>query len=333
MKLALLVLFTNLIVFVYCADDQGGLTIQPLPRFTCNPYEVKPDEPVPTNVNQLAPHNIDVIMSMGDSMTAAFAATSGRFLNVPILPREDRYLSYVSGGGSMQYTVNNFLSLYNRNIEGSSSGQTLPIDALEVFGHHIEPFMTGVVGLNAALSGAKIQDIPQEIDFLVEQLQTTYKDTIDFENSWKMATILIGANNLCVACNNNTSDFPENFGAMLNSSISQLYTSIPRVRLNLLPMFNISQVYYWSRENKYCTDIWNLFDECPCLSGKDSTEQDRQIVNDYAVQYRQQVNQIAEYWQAKNLSTFSVTVQPFTGSLKIINGVCSYFYLLAIIVH
>ena len=186
--------------------------------------------------------------------------------------------------------------------------------------------MTGVVGLNAALSGAKIQDIPQEIDFLVQQLQTTYKDTIDFENSWKVATLLIGANNLCVACNNNTSDFPETYGSMLNQSIAQLESSIPRVRLNLLPMFNITQVYYWSRANTYCTKIWNLFDECPCLSGRDSTEQDRQIVNEYAVKYRQQIDEVAAYWQEKNSSTFSVTVQPFTGSLKIINGVSSCYH-------
>ena len=312
------VIFSLLFVFALCSEE-GGIPVSPLPRFTCNPYEVEPDEPAPTNVNQLAPHNIDVIMSMGDSMTAAFAATAGKLLSTPLIPREDRYLSYTAGGGSMQYTVNNFLKLYNKNILGYSSGQTLPIDGLEIFGHHIDPQLKEIVGLNAGISGAKVQDIPQEIDYLVSQLQTTYADTIDFENSWKMATILIGANNLCVACHNNTADSPETYGQLLNSSIAQLEASIPRVRVNILPMFNITQVYYWSRTNTYCTRIWDLFEECPCLT-KDSTEQDLQTVNDYAVEYRKQIDNIAAYWQSKNSSTFTVSVQPITESLKIING-------------
>lgn len=116
MRVALVALLV--FISVCYGADEGGLNIVPLPRFTCNPYEVDPNEPAPTNVNQLAPHNIDVVMSMGDSMTAAFAATAGKLLSVPIIPREDRYLSYTSGGGSLQYTINNFLSLYNHNIEG-----------------------------------------------------------------------------------------------------------------------------------------------------------------------------------------------------------------------
>lgn len=307
------------IIAIGFGAEEGGLPIVPLPRFTCNPYEVLPNEDPPTNVNQLAPHNIDVIMSMGDSMTAAFAATAGELFDLPLVPREDRYLSYSAGGGSMQYTISNFLKLYNKNILGFSSGQTLPIDGLEIMGHHINPQAKQIVGLNAAISGAKVQDMSQEIDYIVDQLQTTYADTIDFDNSWKVATILIGANNLCVVCHNNTADTPETYGALLNSSIAQIEASIPRVRVNLLPMFNITQVYYWSRTNQYCTRIWDLFEECPCLT-KESTEQDRRMVNDAAVAYREQVDNIAAYWQSKNSSTFSVTVQPITESLKIING-------------
>jgi len=314
-----------LFLALWCASlvfgaEEAGLPVAPLPRFTCNPYEVPPDDQPPTDINKLAPHNIDVIMSMGDSITAAFAATAGKVLTVPIIPREDRYLSYTSGGGSEQYTVHDFLQLYNENVQGGSIGQTLPIDALEIGGHHITPIKTGVVGLNAALSGAKIQDISQEIDFLVQQLKTEYNQTVDFENSWKMATMLIGANNLCVVCHNNTADTPETFGQLLNASIAQMYSSIPRVRLNILPIFNITQVYAWSQTNRYCTDIWGILDECPCLSSHSSTNADRHAVNVAAVQYRQVVDDVVAYWQSQTLNDFAVTVQPFSGSLKIING-------------
>ena len=50
-SLIVAVLITAVVLCVIGAEE-GGLPIQPLPRFTCNPYEVRPDEPRPTNVNQ-----------------------------------------------------------------------------------------------------------------------------------------------------------------------------------------------------------------------------------------------------------------------------------------
>ena len=52
--------------------------------------QVPPNDKPATNVNELRAHDIKVIMAMGDSMTAAFAATSGHILDPPLVPREDR---------------------------------------------------------------------------------------------------------------------------------------------------------------------------------------------------------------------------------------------------
>ena len=176
------------------------------------------------------------------------------------------------------------------------------------------------MGLNAALSGALIQDINQEINYLVNELKTTYKDSVDMEKSWKMATLLIGANNLCRACENYTDDTPETFGRLLNESISKLYREIPRVRLNLLPIFNLSQVYLWAQQGEYCTEVWDLLEECPCLNMRNPSFSNRRLVDVAALGYRQQISLIADYWQSLELDTFSVTVQPFLENMKIING-------------
>lgn len=183
------------------------------------------------------------------------------------------------------------------------------------------------MGLNAAISGAKVQDISGQIDYLVTQLTTTYNSSVDFENDWKVATILIGANNLCVACYNETANTPQTYAQLMNDSIAQIYQSIPRVRLNVLPMFNITQVYYWSQENQYCKRVWRLLDECPCLSSAQSTETDRRLVNDNAVQYRALLSEVVQYWQSLNLESFSVTIQPFSETVRIINGVCDLFLI------
>jgi len=132
---------------------------------------------------------------------------------------------------------------------------------------------------------------------------------------------LIGANNLCVACYNSTDNSPSTYAQLMNSSLAQIYHSIPRVRVNVLPMFNITQVYYWSQTNEYCKRIWRLLDECPCLSSHSSTETDRRLVNQNAVEYRSLLDEVVQYWQSLNLETFAVTLQPFTDSVKIINGI------------
>ena len=36
-----------------------------------------------------------------------------------------------------------------------------------------------------------------QIDYLVEELTTTFSDDVDMENDWKMLTILIGAVRAC----------------------------------------------------------------------------------------------------------------------------------------
>ena len=68
---------------------------------------------------------------MGDSMTAAFGATAGKLLSKPLIPREDRYLSFSGGGGAMQYTVGNFLRLYNPAIVGGAFGRVTPLGAAQ----------------------------------------------------------------------------------------------------------------------------------------------------------------------------------------------------------
>ena len=44
--------------------------------------------------------------------------------------------------------------------------------------------------LNGAISGAKAQDVPMQIDYLVWKMQQM--EGVDFANDWKVITLLIG---------------------------------------------------------------------------------------------------------------------------------------------
>ena len=120
MKFALIFLAVALIFNfknIQCAEE-GGLPIAPLPPFNCQPYEHTAEDKA-TNVNQVRPHDVKAVMALGDSMTAAFAATAGPILSeLPYVPREDRYLSYGGGGGSMRYSLPNFLKVYSHDVIG-----------------------------------------------------------------------------------------------------------------------------------------------------------------------------------------------------------------------
>lgn len=47
-------------------------------------------------------------------------------------------------------------------------------------------------------SGAYAQNLPAQVQYIYDQMSSD--PNIDMENSWKVMTILIGANNLCLSC-------------------------------------------------------------------------------------------------------------------------------------
>jgi len=86
--------------------------------FTCPSYPRS--SPKPTSVHKLRPGDIDVVMALGDSLTAAFGAGAGSIFTVFT---EYRGMSWCIGGDSNLdsiLTVPNVLKLYNPNVKGFS---------------------------------------------------------------------------------------------------------------------------------------------------------------------------------------------------------------------
>eukprot|EP01096_Ripella_sp_DP13-Kostka_P000106 TRINITY_DN1015_c1_g1_i1.p1 TRINITY_DN1015_c1_g1~~TRINITY_DN1015_c1_g1_i1.p1 ORF type:complete len:431 (+),score=203.16 TRINITY_DN1015_c1_g1_i1:85-1293(+) len=293
----------------------------PLPFFGCQPYTILKDEfSPPTNVNQLRPHDIKALMSLGDSITAGFGMHSKHLTQSVTDLVEYRGDSFSIGGNAMQYALGNYFSVFNPDLVGPSVGYSEPISALEWHGSHLFPFNKDHSRLNAAQSGGKVEDLIDQVNYLINELKTTYATKIDYNNDWKMATILIGANNMCVACHNGTNSTPEYFRQNLNATIAKMYAEIPRLWVNVLPMFNISQVYDWVQTSSYCKDMWRTLSsgECPCQTGK-ATLQDRLLMDKAAQEYREVVWDLYYEWNAKNLTSFKFAVQPFTSRLEIID--------------
>lgn len=98
--------------------------------------------------------------------------------------------------------------------------------------------------MNAAQSAAIVQDL------LSKQLHHLHKQAvanpnIDMARDWKMLTILIGANNVCNFCNNGELEKRDNadkFEETMRQVLTQAREYFPRMVVNLVQMFNVSQV-------------------------------------------------------------------------------------------
>jgi phospholipase B1 len=255
-------------------------------------------------------------MSVGDSISAGFAMYAPHatdFNNFSSMLIEYRGDVFSIGGNDGYYTLPNFIKKYNPDLQGASIGNSLPLDYVKWKNHVIQPFDSKVTHLNGAQSGARVEDVPAQIDYLTQQLQTTYNKTVDFKNDWKILTILIGANNLCGACTSSSYSQPDFYQQQLELVLQKTYTQIPRVFVNILLMFNISQVYTCMMTSVYCITAVNFFTttECGCLTDH-TTPQQRQEMDIFGVAYNQKIYELEETWAAKNLTDFAVRVQPFT---------------------
>ncbi|KAG0335814.1 hypothetical protein BG004_008307 [Podila humilis] len=269
-------------------------------NWNCTPYPLSENDLVPPkDVWHLRPHDIKAVVSIGDSISAGFAMISARPPLATVF--EFRGKVFSGGGDAGEYTLTNFLRTYSGKITGSPSGVTLPLAHGK--------------GLNTAVSGAIAQSLPSQIARLRWQfgILGPYRK---YKKEWKVATVFIGANNLCAACGNNGVGGPEiaepsEYAAALKGALRELRDSIGPVFVNLVGIFDVTLVYELSRGYPYCE---MLFDKmpvaiCGCAT---SNAEDREKAGDLSRTYNILMEQIAEELneESKEEGTFGVAFQP-----------------------
>jgi hypothetical protein len=135
------------------------------------------------------------------------------------------------GGDEGEYTIPNFLSRYTTNeiTLGAPKGITLPLSRGKQ--------------LNNAISGAKSQELNSEISRLVRMLNTDkYKEIKD---DWKLITLFIGANNVCVLCEPPMTTLPgladaDIFEENIRNVLERIRTEVGKSFVNLVALFNVT---------------------------------------------------------------------------------------------
>jgi len=291
-----------------------GVRSIPIP-FDCPKLPVHPPA---TNARELRADDISMVMAIGDSMTAAFAA----YDNDPITAfLEYRAESWAIGANPDSLTVYNLINYFNPSAVCGAMNNTIPFDVLRMKDHDFWETNFWPSRCDAAVSEAQLRDIGEQIDYLGNMSKIYFPSEL---KGWKLLIILIGANDLCASCPSVNSPYsdPTTWLNMYDGFLEQIHEALPNTFVAITSLLNISIV--WDammaappEKEAYCMVVRKQFHECGCLDS--GLESDRAAMDLHTVAYNQGLQNLAEQWQAKNLSDFYVSVQPFLEGLVIPN--------------
>lgn len=187
-------------------------------------------------------------MSIGDSITAGFAMVDESFLGSFFEYRGQVATMGVDPGA---VTTPNFIQkISGRTVKGGSIKRSLPWEVIEWRQRKIRPHNPPIDHLNAAQGMATSRAISAQTDYLIKQM---VQEGVDVEKDWKMLTIFIGANDICVSCKR--PERADEYEKALNETLFKVKSNIPRVFVNIITMFNISQVWDSFSQYTYCNFI------------------------------------------------------------------------------
>jgi hypothetical protein len=206
-----ILVLAGVFVFAGCSSTWAKTPAPAPPPFTCP--ALTPSSSPPSDARHIRPIDVKAFLAMGDSITAAFAAKENIKLDGI---REFRGISWSIGGDDGAYTLPNYFARVSGPPHspplGASLGDQIPLEAVKIKGHPIRDWDPRVDQLNGAVSLAKVQDLDTQMDYLVAQAKKI--KGLDFGNDWKVLTLFIGANNLCISCEQGRKDAtPEFFEA------------------------------------------------------------------------------------------------------------------------
>ena len=262
-----------------------------------------------TNIADLRPCDVKVVAALGDSITAAFAASGSIW--------EYRESSFFIGMGKNSTTTANFLKQVNPAVIGGPTVGHLPEVAGE--GHDALQDI-----LSAAQSEAKIADLlpggrgPQ-IPYMISEMQELNNlGYMSLKNDWKIVNIWIGANDLCEVCKDMQPDAPHGaiyFANLLNQTLTMIHANIPKTFVNLIPFFGLGQIYNLTRPYIWCDTVHSVFSECACMFSQE--EIDRQNMDLVGTQYNTKMKDLSAWWNSQGISDFAVVVQPGNIGFKV----------------
>ncbi|KAE8750863.1 hypothetical protein FOCC_FOCC002291 [Frankliniella occidentalis] len=253
----------------------------------------------PTSVHRLRPGDVDVVASMGDSLTAANGAMA---LNVPQVTNENRGLSW-SGGGQGTWreylTLPNILKEFNPALVGYSLKDSRAFQKASVF--------------NVAEINSMSQDLPWQASNLVKRMRSDPR--VDLQRDWKVITILVGSNDFCsdMCFRKDPESLPEQHRQDLRESLRILKKHLPRTFVNLVTQPDLGRILTTMKNTSPFCELLRRF-ACSCLYGEPTKPirgRMRKIIERY-IQVEWEMGDDPEF----QTDDFALVVQPYTYKLN-----------------
>ncbi|XP_068085167.1 phospholipase B1, membrane-associated-like [Anabrus simplex] len=248
----------------------------------------------PTSVHQLRPGDIDVVGAIGDSLTAGNGIEALNMFQVFV---ENRGSAWSIGGDRTWrelLTLPNILKEFNPNLMGYSLGDSLS--------HHRSS------QFNVADPAAMSQDTHFQARNLWKRMRGDSR--IDFNNDWKLVTLMIGANDFCSnMCYVNSTELPEKHRFDLIKTLDFLRDNMPRTLVNVVAPPNLEVLMNFKGMPNSCYLMVGF--ECSCLFGL-AYRQRRQEFIDLMRRWQQLEVDVINSDRYHEKEDFTVVFQPFT---------------------
>jgi phospholipase B1 len=247
--------------------------------------------------HNLRPNDIQCVAAIGDSLTAGLGAQA----KTPIgLVTEYRGVSW-SIGGDKNYdellTLPNILRRYNPNIRGFSTGT----DIIFLGGQNAKNNH-----LNVAKSGETSHGMPDQASLLLERLRSN--GDCDLINDWKVITLFVGGNDLCLFCQDYDAYTPDSFTQNIQTTLDFFHANIPRALVNLVLVLDVRDVEKLNAGGPVCSLLHS--NTCPCAAFP-PTQGDRDILDQWLPLYQSKLVDLVNTGRYDTKPDFTVVVQPF----------------------
>lgn len=214
----------------------------------------------------------------------------------------------VGGDASLSFTTTlpNILRRYNPNLYGFSFSYT--------------PFMNFVnltnTQFNLAATGGLTGDVLSQAQELVRKMRADSR--VDFDNDWKMVTVLVGYNDLCMFSCESGRGRPNVYRQDLINAFDYMQENMPRTFVNLIQLTHMrelqEQILMNTARSVICRAAFNAGCACsPYGTLNVTADTFDQLIEDY----QQALRSIVSSGRYNNSDSFTVVLQPFQTRIEL----------------
>uniref|UniRef100_A0A8C3X2L1 Phospholipase B1, membrane-associated n=1 Tax=Catagonus wagneri TaxID=51154 RepID=A0A8C3X2L1_9CETA len=262
-----------------------------------------PSASPPTSVHALRPADIQVVAALGDSLTAGNGIGS-KADDLSDVTTQYRGLSFSSGGdGYLEKatTLPNILRKFNGNLTGYAVGTGDASDTNAFF--------------NQAVPGAKAKELVSQVQTLIQKMKDDHR--VNFQEDWKVITVLIGGTDLCDYCTDSNLYSATNFFDHLRDALDILHREVPRALVNLVDFMNPSVMRQTFLGNPDKCPLQQASVLCNCVLTPRESSQELARLETVAQAYQSSVRELVESGRYDTREDFSVVLQPFLYNLRL----------------